>query len=153
MASAEDDLRMKNLAVPEGAGLVYLYRNETLGYSISMPVTMDGVADGTTVAKTFMIWQLAPGTHTVTSEAENTTRLDIAVMPGGRYYVWQEVKAGVWKARSQLQLVPATTGQAGVNECHLIKMRLPSPPRPAAAPTAPHAAPVRPGEAPPPPTS
>jgi hypothetical protein len=36
---------------------------------------------------------------------------------GKTYYIWQEVKMGLWMARSLLQEVDEETGRKGVSEC------------------------------------
>lgn len=135
MATPEEDRRIKSLVPPADAALVYLYRHETLGYSVHMDVTMDGYPAGQTVAKSFMVWTLAPGRHVLVSKAEedNTMALDVAA--GRRYFVWQEVKMGALYARSKLHLMPDAQGLKEMNECELVKMPRPRPvPPPAAAP-------------------
>jgi len=149
MAPAADSARMKRLPAPEGAAVVYLYRNESFGAAISMDVSLDGRPYGQTVAKSYMVWQVAPGGHRLVSQAENNTELIFQAEPGRRYFVWQEVKMGMLSARSQLHQVSDTQGQAGVDECELVRMPLPQPPRPPAPP-----APVQArASAPAPPTS
>jgi hypothetical protein len=145
MATKEDSARMKAAAPAPGAALVYLFRNETMGYAVHMDVTLDGRAWGQTVAKSYMVWELPPGRHRLLSQAENDSELALNVLPGGRYFVWQEVKMGIMSARSRLQEVPPADGQAGVNDCELIQMplppravpRQPAPPIPSPAPPAP----------------
>jgi hypothetical protein len=144
MASAEDDARIKRLVPAADAGLIYLYRSEVFGAAIHMDVTMDGRYSGATVAKSFMIWEVAPGVHTLVSRAENDSPIQINVQPGGRYFVWQEVKMGLLSARSQLQQVSESEGLSGVGACKLIQMELPRRlPPPGAGP--PPAAPPPPG--------
>jgi hypothetical protein len=151
MASAEDDARMKRMSPPPDQGLVYLYRNEIFGSAVHMDVSMDGRLWGQTVANSFMVWQLRPGTHRLVSHTENDSEIEVDVLPGRRYFVWQEVKMGTMFARSRLQMVSEQQGQAAVNDCKLIKMPLPLPlpsgqeqspsvASPPPAPTAPHPA-------------
>ena len=145
MATKEDSARMKAAAPAPGAALVYLYRNETIGYAVHMDVSLDGRPWGRTVANSYMVWELPPGRHHLLSQAENDSELALNLRPGGRYFVWQEVKMGILSARSRLQEVAPDQGQAGVNDCALIEMplpprpvpRQPPPPSPAAAPAAP----------------
>jgi hypothetical protein len=159
MAAPADSARLKRLAAPPDAAVVYLYRNESFGAAIHMDVELDGRPAGQTVAQSYMVWQVAPGRHRLVSRAENDHDLTIDTAPGRRYFVWQEVKMGILSARSRLQQVAESQGQAGVDECELIQMPLPPPrsvrppaPPPAAA-TAPPAAPSGPPPAPAPPTS
>jgi hypothetical protein len=39
---------------------------------------------------------------------------------GKNYFVWQEVKMGMWAARSALQEVDEKTGRDAIKECKLI---------------------------------
>jgi hypothetical protein len=151
MATKENSAHWKATSPAPGTALVYLYRNETLGYAIHMDVELDGKFWGQTVSKSYMIWQLRPGRHRLLSKAENDSELVLNVLPGGRYYVWQEVKMGLMSARSQLQEVSPVTGQSGLDECQLIEMPLPPPPSRQPPPPAPAATPAAPlaGTAPP----
>jgi hypothetical protein len=149
MASAADSARMKMLAPLGDGALIYLYRNESFGAAVHMDVRLDGTAYGQTVAKSYMVWEVKPGNHSLVSQAENDAQLTLNILPGRRYFVWQEVKMGVMFARSQLHEVPEAQGQSGVNECELIRM--PLPPRPDGQPPAPPPAPTANVAHPPPP--
>jgi hypothetical protein len=134
MASPEEDARIKALAAPSNGALIYLYRNESFGGGVHMDVTMDGWPAGQTGPMTFMVWQVAPGPHTIVSKAEEDSTISVDVRAGRRYYVWQEVKMGFMYARSKLQVVPEPQGMSGVNECRLVKMPASPARRPAAPP-------------------
>jgi len=51
------------------------------------------------------------------SKAENDSVLDLVTDAGRNYFVWQEVKMGMWQPRSLLQQVDEATGKAAVAEC------------------------------------
>lgn len=155
MAKEEDSARMKRLAAAPDSAVVYLYRNETMGYSVHMDVSLDDRPFGQTVAKTYMVWQVRPGQHRLLSHSENDSEITLTVLPGRRYFVWQEVKMGLMYARTELHEVSEAQGESGVDECALIMMPLPrprEPARPAPAPV-PVRAPVPSPAVPPPPTS
>lgn len=59
-------------------------------------------------------WTVAPGTHNIVSKGENNATLAVNAQPGQRYYVWQEVKMGMWQPRSNLHLVDEATGREAV---------------------------------------
>ena len=61
-----------------------------------------------------------PGKHEFTSIAEDTTKVNLDARAGETYYLWQEVKMGLWGPRSNLQIVDKTTGKKGVGESLLI---------------------------------
>ena len=115
------DAQLKTFApVPEKARL-YVYRNETFGAAIKMPVLLDGRILGDTAAQTYLFAEIDPGNHRLISKTENDAILDWTAVAGRIYYVWQEVKMGLFAARSHLQLVDEKTGQAGVLESKLAK--------------------------------
>ena len=139
MASTADDARMKQWRASPETSLIYVYRNEMIGYSVHMDVDLDGRRYGATVARSYMVWEVPPGRHMLVSHAENDTSLVIDTLPGQRYFVWQEVKMGILYARSGLQLVPEAAGAQGLGECNLVLMPLPVP-RAAPPPPPPEAA-------------
>jgi len=121
MATQEMDLKAKSMTPPPDKTLVYLYRNEMMGSAIKMTVNLDGRYAGQTVSKTYFMWLLDPGKHDLTSVTEDTSNLSIDAKAGETYYVWQEVKMGMWSARSNLQLVDKETGRKAVEESKLIQ--------------------------------
>jgi hypothetical protein len=121
MASAEKDVAAKKFAVTKDRANIYVYRNETMGAAIKMPVALNGKLVGDTASKTFMRLEVPPGDHTLVSKTENDSVLAVKAVAGKNYFVWQEVKMGLMTARSQLQLVDETTGKAAVQECKLIE--------------------------------
>jgi hypothetical protein len=121
MASEEQDKKAKTFAVQPGKSNIYIYRNETMGAAVKMPVVADGRIVGDTVSKTFILLSVDPGKHSLVSKTENDAVLDIVTEKNKNYFVWQEVKMGVWAARSKLQLVDDATGKKGVADCKLIQ--------------------------------
>jgi hypothetical protein len=117
MTSLSQDSEAKAFDVPEGKSSIYLYRNEVFGGAIYMTVTLDGKLAGRTGPETYMLWHVEPGPHEIISIAENESSLTIDAKAGESHFVWQEVKMGMWSARTQLHEVDAETGRAGVLEC------------------------------------
>lgn len=124
MATEDEDARAKQAAVPSGKSLIYLYRNETFGAAVKLNVTLDGRDAGETASKTYFMWTVNPGQHNIVSKGENNATLAVDTKPGQRYYVWQEVKMGMWQPRSNLHVVDEATGREAVKECKLIKGNL-----------------------------
>jgi len=121
MASAEKDVSAKTFATKPGKGNIYVYRNETMGAAVKMPVVLDGKLAGDTASKTYFLFEVAPGKHELISKGENDSVLPITVQAGSNYFVWQEMKMGLFAPRSLLQLVDDAKGRAGVAECKLIE--------------------------------
>ena len=121
MASAEADAAAKRFEAPAGKATIYVYRNEILGGAIALTVALDGRVVGRTGPKTFFALDVAPGAHEISSITENTSTLKFNASAGKTYFVWQEVKMGMWQPRSQLQQVDEATGRKAVLECKRIE--------------------------------
>lgn len=120
MAPLDQDTKAKDFSpIPNKASL-YIYRNESFGAAIPMTVSVNGKALGQTAAQTYFRLNLTPGKYNVESHAENVSTLPLTTEAGKNYFVWQEVKMGMWMARSLLQQTDETTGRAGVMESKLI---------------------------------
>ena len=121
MASPEQDTAAKSFAVKPGKANIYVYRNETFGAALKMPVALDGKQVGETASKTYFALEVNPGPHTVMSKTENESSVTLNAVAGRNYFLWQEVKMGLISGRSNLQEVDEATGKAGVAECKLIQ--------------------------------
>ncbi|WP_436295532.1 DUF2846 domain-containing protein [Stenotrophobium rhamnosiphilum] len=119
MASPQADTTAKAYRAAPGQANIYVYRNETLGAALKMPVTLDGAQVGETASKTYIYRQVNPGSHVLTSQGEGS--LTVNAQAGQNYFVWQEVKMGMISGGSKLQLVDESTGKAGVDECKLVQ--------------------------------
>lgn len=121
MASPEADAKAKSFKADPDKANLYIYRNETFGAAVKVPVLLDGTSVGDTASKTYIFRQVAPGAHVVTSKSENDATITVDAVAGKNYFVWQEIKMGLFSPRTQLQLMDATQGSAGVNECKLVQ--------------------------------
>jgi hypothetical protein len=120
MAAKEADHEAKLFATKPGLANIYIYRTDSIGSAVAIPVLLDGVIVGKTAKKTFLVKQVHPGRHTLISRTEVDVKLDVAVVAGQNYFVWQEIKLGALKAGSQLHLVDEAVGKKGVKKCGLI---------------------------------
>lgn len=121
-ASHELDVQAKKFQTNPNGAQIYIYRNEIFGGMIKIDVEFDGKLIGRTLPNTYFLLQVPPGNHTILSESENKSTLEIKAEKGHNYYVWQEVKMGVMLARNKLQLMDEQKGQEGVNDCELLKI-------------------------------
>lgn len=134
MAEQAADQRAKTFTVAPGKANIYVYRNELLGAAIKMNVALDGKLVGSTGARTYLVLEVEPGRHALTSMAENDEAINLDVAAGTNTFVWQEVKMGLLSARSRLHRVDDAKGRAEVADCQLIATAAPD------APTVPQAA-------------
>jgi hypothetical protein len=120
MASTQADLTAKEFKIPSNnkAG-VYIYRNESFGAAIKMGLLADERFIGSTAAMTYHYIELTPGSHIFRGTAENDSVINADLMPNKLYYIWQEVKMGIWYARNKLQIVSEEEGQKGVRASRL----------------------------------
>ena len=121
MASVEMDSQAKQFTTVPDKAKIYIYRDENMGAAVKMPVLLNGMSVGDTVAKSYILREVEPGEHTIISKTENDAELKLTADAGKNYYVWQEVKMGAFSARSKLHLVDDAKGQESVQECKLIK--------------------------------
>jgi hypothetical protein len=119
MAPKEHDLAAKRFATGPDQANLYVYRNETLGFAVSLGLMLAGEWLGDSAARTYFVVPIAPGPHVIVSKGEGTTELRFSAEPRRNYFVWQEVKMGFASARSALHLVDDATGREGVLECEL----------------------------------
>jgi hypothetical protein len=120
LADRDENRAAKSFATNPGLANIYIYRSESIGKAIAMPVILDGVEIGKTAKKTFILKQVHPGRHTLISRTEDDSRLDVVAVAGQNYFVWQEVKLGTMKANSKLQLVDEAVGKKAVKKCDLV---------------------------------
>jgi len=116
LSSRDFDEAGKSFKAAADKSNVYLFRNENFGAAALLTVTLNGKVMGQTAAKTYYLWELPPGEHEITSVGENVSSIKLKTAPGRSYYVWQEVKMGLFLPRSLLQEVDEETGQKGVGE-------------------------------------
>ena len=123
VGDAKQDAALKTFSVPANGAGVYIYRNESMGAAVKMAVEIDGKFIGQTSANTYLYKEVAPGRHTISSNAENTDFVGIDVGPGTLTYIWQEVKMGFLFARTKLNLVGEAEGKKGVLETKLAETK------------------------------
>ncbi len=119
-APPEKDSAAKSFVPVKNKSSLYVFRNENYGGAVGMPISINGTGIGETAAKTFFRLDLEPGYYLVTSSAENTSELALTLIEGRNHFVWQEVRMGIWKARTALSQVDEKTGRDGVLESVLL---------------------------------
>jgi hypothetical protein len=124
-APPEKDAAAKVFTPLKDKAAVFIYRNENYGGAVGMPVKVNGQDIGETGAKTFFRLNLTSGMYVIASEAENTAELPLTVVEGKNYFVWQEVRMGIWKARTALRPVDDKSGMDGVLESVLLTPKVP----------------------------
>ncbi len=120
MASMDQDAQAKTFTSIPGKASLYIFRDETMGAAVPLTVSVNSKTLGQTAAMTYFHLNVAPGKYTVSSLAEDVSTLNLDLTAGSTCFVWQEIKMGMWSARSKLQQVDETRGRKGVNSSKLI---------------------------------
>ena len=121
MASDKEDQRAKQFQPAKGKASIYVYRNETMGAALSKSVTINGRMAGTTAADTYFWFHVKPGTYKIVSDNNLDNTISVKAKAGKNYFVWQEMKMGLFVGGTKLSLVDEKRGRNGVLECKLIK--------------------------------
>lgn len=122
-ASMTEEARAKQFVPQAETASLYIYRDEIFGGAISMPVNLNNQNLGYTGPKSFFYLNVAPGRYTIESMAENQASLSIDVEAARNYFVWQEVKMGLFMARSNLAQTDESRGRQGVLASKMIAVK------------------------------
>lgn len=122
-ASVDQEARAKQFAPQAETASLYIYRDELFGGAISMPVNLNNQNLGYTGPKSFFYLNVAPGRYTIESMAENQATISIDVQAAKNYFVWQEVKMGLFQARSNLTQTDEARGRQGVLASKMIAVK------------------------------
>jgi hypothetical protein len=114
MASVDEDTKAKTFNVQPGKANIYLFRDEVMGAAVGVPVMLNGKMAGKTASKSYFMWEVNPGDYELMSVAENTSTVRLRAQGGRSYYVWQEIKIGLFQPRTELHEVDEQRGRAGV---------------------------------------
>ena len=111
---------------PSDKAMIYVMRPTMIGFKIDSKLAVDGQWMGVNRGKTVQIAvvhhmriTLEPGEHFFCSESENQSYLALTVEAGKTYYLQQKVKAGIWKARTELVVMDETTGKKKLADVNL----------------------------------
>jgi hypothetical protein len=119
MASKEEDAAAKTFATPstDKAGL-YVYRDSFVGQSLRKRVSINGAAIGVTANKTYFYKEIAPGSHTLTTESEfGDNSLTFQALGGKNYYFRQYIKMGVFVGGSGIEAIGEEEGKKAILAC------------------------------------
>jgi hypothetical protein len=101
---------------------IHIYRSESFWAgpnTIAMDV--DGRRFGYTAPGECVVLEVEPGTHELSAIGENTSTLSLTTETAQSYYVWQEIKVGWVKPRSQLHAVDEETGHRRFAGCGRVR--------------------------------
>ncbi|MGN1281271.1 MAG: DUF2846 domain-containing protein [Succinivibrio sp.] len=109
---------------------LYVYRpNHIVGTAIKKAIWIDGTYVGQLKRKTFLLEEIEPGDHVITTESEfGNNHILLQAEPGKQYFVRQNIKFGVFVAGASIRIVDEAQGKSDiVKDCELIEaLRKPS---------------------------
>ena len=122
-ASAASDAMAKRFASDPAKATVYVYRDQRfLGSQAVLPVIVDGRIAGTTAPRSYFMWRLEPGRHTISSlTPENEAIIELTAQAGKIYFIRQKARFGVNNPGVSLQQTSAEKGRAAVLKCQRLK--------------------------------
>ena len=118
-------------SVPDKA-VIYLLRDRGYLYITDVNVGFDGQLKGTTWPNTFYRWEVPPGEHEIVSYTQPPAILSLKTVPGGVYYVWQDINNGILREPSRLVVVDAITARLTLDQARLLENKPPAPAKSAA---------------------
>lgn len=119
MAPKEQDAASKTFKAPSpGMAGVYIYRNSFAGKALTKRLSIDGVLIGETANGTYFHKEVAPGEHTLTTQAEfGDNELKFKAEAGKNYFFQQYIKMGTFKGSAGIQAVSDEEGKQNVLQC------------------------------------
>lgn len=120
MASSEQDAASKSFRTPSAnkAG-VYIYRDSSfMGKALTKRLSIDGVVIGETAPGVYFRREVAPGEHTLATQAEfGENALKFNAQAGKNYFFQQYIKMGTFKGSAGIQAVSEEEGKRAVLQC------------------------------------
>ena len=121
MATPERDAAAKAFAPMADKAVVYIYRDESFGAGVKVPIVINSRVIGDTVAKSYFRIVMDPGTCDVLCKASSDSHQTIQVEAGKVYFFRQEMKMGMWAAGCMMHIMSEAEGRAAIAECKLIE--------------------------------
>ena len=97
--------------------LVYVVRPATMGFAIKSFFLVDDEVLGINKGKSYFFTYVEPGAHVFWSKSENVDAMELEVEAGRTYYIKQNVQMGGFRARTKIELLDETDGQAALAKC------------------------------------
>jgi len=104
-------------------GRIYVMRPSSFGGAVGMNVSDGGQPIGSTGPGKFLCWEREPGDVIVTSTSENTSRVSIPVRPGSIHYILQNIRWGLWIARTDLEILDEERGLKELKKCKAAEVK------------------------------
>ena len=113
-----------------GMARIYVYRaGSAFGGASKLSVAIDSETVGRTAAGTFLMVELAPGPHRVSSPTgENESAVAFAAMADSSYFVKLWPKMGFFSAHSGMERIDPAEARAGIATARMVPSTWPGTP-------------------------
>lgn len=118
------DQQAKQFKPSKNYANIYIYRDEYMGGALSMNLHINGKLMGTTGPMTYFMLKVKPGKYKIHSNDDINDSITINAKTKKNYFIWQEMKMGLFVGGTKLSLVDTKTGRKGVLECERMKPNL-----------------------------
>jgi len=107
-------------AIPEGVGIVYIYRPASpIGAGASYDVRADGISLVTLLSGEYFVHYAQPGEVEFSARTESTSAITVDIKAGQTYYLKCTLSFGITVGRPQLVLVSSDVGEKEIAACNL----------------------------------
>jgi len=116
LADPSHDSASKTFTVPPGKVLIYVVRNGGYisgAYQV-FTVGLDGLDHGKLADRTYFVFTVDPGAHSIRAAGENQEQVRIEATAGGIYFVGLRSSIGIVTARVNASLLSADEGKTAV---------------------------------------
>lgn len=111
------------VAAKPDMALLVIVRDSFFGGGIVFWNYLDGKFIGETMGKTYFITDVPPGEHYVVAATENTGIAHLNFEAGKRYFLYQGIAMGMWRARtSGFSPMSAAEAQKAMQNCTYLEL-------------------------------
>lgn len=107
--------------IPEGMGLVYIYRPTVLGYAVRPDVLANGVAITKLIANGYYPYFSKPGEVEFSAKTETRSAVTLYIEAGHTYYIKGIITMGAFIGRPNLTVVLPEIAEKEIVDCKLIE--------------------------------
>ena len=104
------------LAAKTDKALLVIARTTSVGFAVTIENYLDKKLIGQTKGKSYFITDVAPGQHYVMGHAENWSTARFNFEAGRTYFLNQDIRMGVWMARTGFTPLTANDAASQINE-------------------------------------
>jgi hypothetical protein len=104
------------LTAKTGKALLVIARTTSMAFGVTIENYLDKQFIGQTKGKSYFITDVAPGQHYVMGHAENWSSARINFEAGRTYFLNQDIRMGVWMARTGFTPLTANDAVSQINE-------------------------------------